>query len=268
MTRRARPLVLAVVACGLLACEGSRPPTKEARTPAMSVISDAPAGGATNDAAPVGGATGEVRGAVAVDGRPQAGVDVALVAGGGATTAVATTDAAGRFAIPAGAGGGWIVAKMHDPIVGGLAAPASGDVTLAMASADAVTLAIEIELPAGAAPVPWFMVGVTPTAHDGVPEPVVRALTLTGKGPARAAVYHQVRVTQPRATLRVRPGRYLLQVAHIVERSKPVKPVPPNWIGGRATLPDGQVVPAKLGYVTIDVGQDVAVKVTMVETTD
>jgi hypothetical protein len=209
----------------------------------------------------------QITGTLALDGRPLGDTVLALVADDGHTLAVTRSDPAGRFALPAAPPRSWVIAKLRGPLIGGAAAQVATDgapVHLAVTTADAATLAVDIELPAGAAPVDWFEVSVTPTALAGTPAAVLRTLTLDGVGPARSNAYEKLRVDRPAARLRVVPGSYDLRVAHVVDGPKRIPPVPASWVSGRATLADGRVVAADLEYVAIDVRGDTRVRVAMV----
>lgn len=209
-----------------------------------------------------------VSGTLEVDHRPVDGAEVVLLAPGGRAVEATHSDATGHFvfaaqSVPPGAA---VLGKLHAPLVGAAYArvgPAGGPVALAAAASGAAALSVSIELPGGAAPVDWFDVEVTPRALSGVPLEAVNALTLDGTGPARRGNYHTVRVTEPRASLRLLPGSWDLKVSHIIERGKPVRSAPPNWIGGRLTLPGGTQVDAELGSMRVEVTRDVEVRVAM-----
>jgi hypothetical protein len=214
----------------------------------------------------------DITGTLEVDGRPLGDVALALVGDDGRTLAVARSDAAGRFTLPRSGAPptSWVVAKLQAPVVGAVAAPVTADgapLALTASSARAATLAAEIELPPGAAPVEWYEASVTPTELDGVPAPALRTLTLDGMGPARSNSYHKVRVSDGVLRLRVLPGVYDLRIAHVVDGPKRVPPVP-GWVSGSATLADGRVIAADLEYVPVDVHGDVALRVTMVPMRD
>jgi hypothetical protein len=210
----------------------------------------------------------DVTGTLEVDGHPVGDVAMALVSSDGSTVAVAQSDAAGRFTLPAGVafGSGWVVAKLHAPVIGGVAAPVAADrdsLRLSVSTADAMTLTLEIELPEGAAPVSWFDVAVTPTSQDGVPSAALSSLTLDAMGPARSVAFHKARLSGATLRLRVLPGTYDVRVAHVVDDSKRVPPVPPNWVGTRATLGDGRVLAADLDHISVDVRRDVELRVAL-----
>jgi len=211
----------------------------------------------------------DVTGVLQVDGHPVGEAAIALVADDGRTVAAGHSDAGGRFALPAGAAfqSGWVVAKLHAPVVGAIAAPVAADrapITLAVSTSAAVTLTVDIDPPQAADPVRWFDVTVTPTSQDGVPAAALRALTLDGIGPARSNAYHKLRVTGLTSRLRVLPGTYDVRVAHVVEDSKRIPPVPSNWVSARATLEDGRVVVADLEHLSVNVRRDVEMRVAMV----
>lgn len=203
-----------------------------------------------------------VQGVLEVDHQPISGAEVALLDDTGKTVAAAQSDAAGRFAFATA--GTSVVGKLHAPVIGAAyASVAGGPVTLTAAARDAATLTVAIELPADAAAVGWFDVELTPHMLIGVPASAVQALTLDGTGPAQRANYHKARVAEPRIMLRVQPGSWDLKVSHIVERGKPMRAAPPNWLGSSAALPDGRVVEADLGRMRIDIARDLAVRVAM-----
>lgn len=215
----------------------------------------------------------DVTGTLEVDGHYLGDVMIALVAGDGTTVAVTRSDADGRFLLPRSTAPatGWLVAKLHEPIVGAVVAPLTSDgapVKLAASTAAAVTLSANIELPPGATPVDWFDVSVTPTSQDGVPAAALRTLTLDGMGPARRNAYHKLRVQGPKLRLRALPGTYDLHVAHAVERPKAPPPLPPNWVSGSGTLRDGTVINADLDYLAVDLHHDVELHVTMAPSGD
>lgn len=210
--------------------------------------------------------------AVHIEGVPAAGVEVALIAADGDVLAAATSDAAGRAALeaPPAFAGGWVMAKLHDPVVGVVVAKvASTDtsVTLSAPTRDAVTLDAQIHLPDGAA-ADWFEVHATPRGLAGVPPEIVRAATLDGTGPSRRGTYHTVRITEPHARLRLLPGTWDLSVEHTIERPTMFPPAPPNWRSGVLILPDGRRVPEQLGAHRVEVTADLAVTVQMQPSSD
>jgi hypothetical protein len=213
-----------------------------------------------------------VTGTLEVDGHAVGNVALALVADDGTTLAVTRSDPAGRFSFPRSAApSSWVIAKLHEPVVGAVAARATTDgspVLLTSSTASCATLAADIALPPGADPVAWFDVSVTPTSQDGIPVVVLRTLTLDGVGPARTNAYHKLRVQGSKLHVRVLPGGYDLHVAHVIERPKSPPPSPTNWISDRATLRDGTVVAADLGYFAVDLHHDLELRVTMVPARD
>ena len=153
-----------------------------------------------------------VVGTFTLDGKRLAGVEVVLTDGAGTALASQATDAAGRFRLdpPGSFAGGWVVARLHEPIVGAAThAVAAGDTVadLAVASSSAVTLSLTVKPPARV-PLDWALVKLSPRAVPDVPDPVVAAAKLVGTGPSVRGSYHTVRVTGPHLDLRVLPGTW------------------------------------------------------------
>lgn len=203
-----------------------------------------------------------VRGRLEVDHQPISDAEIVLLDAAGQAVEAVVSDAVGRFAFARS--GVSVVGKLHAPLVGAAYAPiTNGPVTLTAVLRDAATLTVEIDLPAGAAPVEWFDVELTPHVLVGVSPEAVQTLTLDGTGPARRGNYHKARVAEPRITLRVQPGSWDLKVSHIVERGKPMRSAPPNWQGSSLLLADGTQVDAELGRVRIEIARDLAVRIAM-----
>jgi hypothetical protein len=202
-----------------------------------------------------------VAGTVTLDGKPLAGVEVVLTDGAGAVLASQTADAAGRFRLdaPAHFAGGWVIARLHEPIVGvATRAVAAGDAVadLAVASASAVTLSLTVKPPARV-PFDWAIVKLSPRAVPRVPDAVIAAAKLVGTGPSVRGSYHQVRITGPRLSLRVLPGAWGIAVEHIVERSPTDEEPPPDWINDALVLADGTRVPAAASEHRLSITGDV-----------
>jgi hypothetical protein len=202
-----------------------------------------------------------VVGTVTLDGKPLAGVEVVLTDGAGTALASQATDATGRFRLdpPGPFADGWVVARLHEPIVGAATrAVAAGDAVadLAVASSAAVTLSLTVKPPARV-PLDWAIVKLSPRAVPGVPDPVIAAAKLVGTGPSVRGSYHQVRITGPRLDLRVLPGTWGIAVEHIVERSPTLGVPPPDWINDALVLADGTRVPAAVSEHRLSITGDV-----------
>ena len=209
----------------------------------------------------------EITGTLTLDSHPLAEVEFALVSNDGRTTAIARSDSAGRFSLPRAAAtpASWVVAKLQQPVIGAMVAPATASepLVLALSTAACVTITIDVALPQGAAPVDWFEVSITPTALDGVAAPALRTLTLDGMGPARRNSYVKQQVEGTRTQFRVLPGRYDVRTAHIVDG--PLQRSPPaSWVSGGGVLDDGRTVAADLEYLPVDIHRDTHLRVTMV----
>lgn len=203
-----------------------------------------------------------IAGTVTLDGAPLARVEVVLTDGAGAALAAQAADPAGqfRFDAPGGFTSGWVVARLHEPVVGAAArAVAAGDTAadLAVASSSAATLSLTVKPPAGVA-LDWAIVRLTPRAVPGVPDAVIAAAKLVGTGPSVRGSYHQVRITTPHLDLRVLPGTWGIAVEHIVERSPTDEAPPPDWINAALVLADGTRVPAAVSEHRLAITGDVA----------
>lgn len=214
-----------------------------------------------------------VSGHVTIDGAPRAGVDLLLVADDGKPLAARKSQAEGLFELrPSLFQGGWVLARLHgDPFVGPVAvrvpAPARS-VVVAVSSAAAVTLTLDFGPPPGV-PFDWADVTLSPRAQPGVPDAVVHGAGWVDAGPSRLASYQQVRVTAPRASVRVAPGQWSVHVEHIVDQPRSLLHKPaPNWSSDVLTLPDGSKVPESLRAHRIEITRDLHVTLTTKVVTD
>lgn len=222
------------------------------------------------DAAPA--PRGPVWGQVTVDGRPQGRVSVVLAGADGRAVASTWADGEGRFelAAPAGAYDGgprWVVAKLHDPVIGAAAAPWStpSPIALAVAGDATATLDVIIELPPGADLDHSVELELTPDALVGLPDAATQTLPYDGTGGAVSA-YHTTRVIGTRRRLRLMRGVYQLRASSIVDRGTTREPHPPDWIADHAIRADGTTVAAKGGTLHLAVDGDAALRVIMVPT--
>lgn len=208
-----------------------------------------------------------VHGSLTLDGAPLAGVEVVLTDASGAALAAQEADATGgfHFAPAGGFTGGWVVARLHAPIVGAAARAVDpgGTADLALTSKAAATLSLTITPPAGV-PLDWAIVRLSPRGLPGVPDAVVRAAQLVGVGPSIRGSYHEVRVTGPRLDVPLMPGTWGIGVEHIVERSPTDDEPPPDWINDTVVLADGPRVPAAAGAgeSRVEISGDTAATVT------
>lgn len=204
----------------------------------------------------------DVTGTVMLDGVPQRDVELSLVTSDGRTVAAARSGADGAFHAPRG-DAAWVVAKLRGPALVGAVVQRLGDGALALdaSTARAATVTASMQLPGGVPAVDWYEVSLTPTALDGVPDQVLRTVTLDGMGPARVNALASQR-TGSRAELRVVPGQYTLVVTHVVEQPKsPAHEI--SYVTGGGVI-GGQRVAASLDALSIDARHDVAVTVEMV----
>jgi hypothetical protein len=203
-----------------------------------------------------------ISGVVTCDNLPTPDADLLLLDGKGGVRAFAHADAQGRYQLvaPAGYDGGWVLARLYQPIVGVVAVPVKhpdeGPATanIAVAQKDGVTLSGELVLPAGAT-AQGVELRLSPQHLAAVPAQAERAFLADGMGPGIRSAFLTRRLTEPRFQVRLLPGRYTIKLDREIDA--PTGSLPEPNLAGEGLTADGQHQAVdRYGWFDIDIAHD------------
>jgi hypothetical protein len=183
------------------------------------------------------------RGTIRVDGRTVEGADVFLLDPRCKVVAAARSNGFGVWELdaPAGWRGGWVLAKLTQPVTGcratAVGAGSSDAVDLTISSKEVAVLSGDLVPPEGVT-VDWVEVHVTPRRVPGLPEEAKLALVQVGMGPEIKGTYFGRTVRQPAFRFDLLPGTWELRAYRFVEGGRAGGGTP-NLDAAGVTLSDG-----------------------------
>jgi hypothetical protein len=201
------------------------------------------------------------RGTIRVDGRTVEGADVFLLDSRCKVVAATRSNGFGVWELdaPGGYAGGWLLAKLTQPVTGcravSVGATGSDEMDFAIAATDAAVLSGDLVPPDGVK-IDWVEVHVTPRRIPGLPDEAKLALVQVGAGPEIKGTYYTRTVRQPAFRFDLLPGTWELRAYRAVEGEPVAGRATPNLEAAEVTLSNGAKPTPNFGGWMFDVSGD------------